>query len=244
MAEELSCAEVADRSLVERYVAGRLPRDEAESFEAHYLTCARCREELRLAYGLREALAEPTPAISRRSRRRVWIGIGVGLAAAAGLAALVLLRPSEPVGQLARLGAVAEPPIYLGVQVRATPTRADSVFEAAMTAYVEQRYDAATEGLRRALAAGVDSAPAEFFLAASYLMLDRSREAAQAFRRVIALGDTPYLPESRYYLAKALLRLGRGREALGELRLVADREDEIGAQARALADSLEDLLRR
>jgi hypothetical protein len=79
----------------------------------------------------------------------------------------------------------------------------------------------------------------QFFAGASLLMTDRPADAAEAFHGVIRGGDTPYLTEARYYLAKALLRLGRADEALRELRAAASGMTEIAAEARALADSVE-----
>lgn len=245
MSESLTCAAVAERALIERYVTGRLGPDEAAGLEEHYLTCARCRQDVRLAAAIRRVLpgVSEKPALPRR--RMVRFGIGVGLAAA-GVAAVLLVSPppGRLSGSLASLGAVLEPPVYLGVQVRATPARADSLFESAMAAYAERRYEVAAEGLRAALEAGVDRPPAEFFLGASALMQDQRRDAAAAFRRVIDLGDTPYRLEARFYLAKALLRLGQGDAALEQLRQTGIGPDEIGVQARALAESVEVTLRR
>jgi hypothetical protein len=75
-------------------------------------------------------------------------------------------------------------------------------------------------------------------------MTGRAEAAAAAFARTIALGETPYLPEARYYRAKALLRLGRGREALAELEQVGAAAAIIGRDARVLADSIREALRR
>jgi len=122
--------------------------------------------------------------------------------------------------------------------------RGDSLFALAMKAYDAHRYDAATTGLRTALAAGADSAPAEFFLGAALLMRDRHEAAAETFGRVIALGDTPYLGEARLYRAKALLRRGGGAAALAELHAITPQSNAVGAWARALADSVESRMQR
>ena len=119
----------------------------------------------------------------------------------------------QPSPAFAALGNVLEPPVYLGVAVRGTPVRADSIFERAMNEYASRHYTSAAAGLRAALAAGQDSVPTEFFRGASLLMSNDAEGAAAAFGRVVAKGDTPYLDEAQLYNAKALLRLGRGREA-------------------------------
>jgi len=123
-------------------------------------------------------------------------------------------------------------------------TPGDSIFDAAMVAYGDGAYAAAARGLVRALAAGVDSAPAVFFLGASELMTGRPDDAATAFRRVLALGDTPYRAEAHYYLAKALLRKGKAGPALRELRAVPPGDFPIAESAAALADTVTRLGKR
>jgi TolA-binding protein len=160
------------------------------------------------------------------------------------LGGVVLLRPAGERSALAQLGAVTEAPIYLGQAVRGAATPADSIFAAAMAAYDDRRYGDAAAGLARALAAGVDSAPALFFLGASELMVGRSDEAAAAFRHVQSLGATPYLPEAHYYRAKALLRLGDRTAGFAELAALRNADTPIAGAAAALADSVMRLPRR
>ncbi|HLG04759.1 MAG TPA: hypothetical protein VI383_01290 [Gemmatimonadales bacterium] len=243
MTTSLTCRIVEDRELVERYTARVLPESDAIAFEEHYLTCRRCQESVRLAAGLGRAFAAPIVPRSRAIRRRwFWVGVPVGLAAAA--AGILILGPNgDPA--LRDLGRVPQAPVYLGVAVRAgPPLSADSAFALAMEAYSSGRFAEATHRLRDAIAAGVDSAPAEFFLGASLLMDGKAAPAAEAFARVIALGDTPYLLEARYYRSKSLLRLGRGRDALEESELARSPDTIIGRAARALSDSIREALRR
>lgn len=242
MSRTLSCDDVARESLAERYLAARLaPAAEAE-FEEHYLTCAACQFSLRLGAAIRSAVSEPVhPA------RRGWPRLlgGTAVLAAAALAAVLLLPRDRPPGELRGLGGLSQAPVYLGVPVRpGEPTAADSLFSLAMDDYGSERWAAAAEGLRAALAAGVDPAAAEFFLGASLLMLDRPQPSADAFGRVVALDESPYVDEAHFYRAKALLRLGRSAEAAGELAHVADRATVVGAYARALADSLREVVPR
>jgi tetratricopeptide (TPR) repeat protein len=231
----MSCADLRDRGVIERYVARRLEESEAAAFEDHLAACPSCQAEVRLAVAVRAAAIEATHLVGRVWPKRAWWGAGL---AAAGVVGLLFLRSSGPNPELTALGGVIEPPIYLGVPVRAADEPADSQFAHAMVAYGEGRYEESAAGIEAALAVGVDSVPAGFFLGASLLMLDRPEEAAERFRRVLALGDSPYLPESRFYLAKSLLRLGRGGEALRELELAARADDEVGRRALALADSV------
>jgi len=81
----LTCEAVADRGLVERYVSGRLRGDpDRTNFEAHLLTCASCREEVRLAMVVRAELGAPA--------KRPWWWVGVG--AAAAVLVFLIARPS------------------------------------------------------------------------------------------------------------------------------------------------------
>jgi tetratricopeptide (TPR) repeat protein len=170
--------------------------------------------------------------------------IGVAVLLAAGFAAVALWpRGVDP--NLAALGRVTDPPAYQGVSVRDARRLGDSLFANAMTAYVARRYDDAASGLRAALAAGVDTIPATFFMASAHLMGGHPREAAETYARLIAVGAnaSAYLPEAHYYRARALLQLGRGDDALKELSAVS-RDSDRGAAAAALADSVTQVLRR
>jgi|SRR5579859_2546516 len=227
---------VAERGMVERYVAGRLSDPgELIEFEAHLLTCARCRDELTLAMAVRREFGN-TNAGTRKK-----LGVGIGLAAAAGIAALLLLPESH--SALKNLGLVATPPVYLGVSVRATPAAGDSVFGAAMDAYTGGEYDRATRQLRQVLAMGADSTPALFFLGASEMELGHLSASQDAYQHVIALGDSPYQAEARFYLAKIQLRLGDGPGAISELMRIPP-DAGIAGHATALVDSVQRVTRR
>ena len=106
----LTCDDVAQHGLIERYVAGRLSEPDANALESHYLTCSRCQAEIRLALAIRDALAEAreapwteprlTPKGANLERRRVprWIATrrtAAVLAAAAAIAGLLLVQPWE-----------------------------------------------------------------------------------------------------------------------------------------------------
>ena len=232
-----TCDENGRRSNAERYAAARMTAAEAAAFEDHFVTCAECQSEVRLASAIIGGL--PREAVAPRSAkasRRGWVWGGGGLALAAGLATLMVFR-SEPREDLVALGGVREPPVYLGIPVRSVGTE-DPLFESAMDAYAQRRYPVAVERLRAVLAAGQDSVPAQFFLATSLLLNNRANEAADAFQRVLAFGDTPYRAEARYYRAKALLRVGRATEARAELVRLSPVDGVVYDMGRALADSV------
>jgi TolA-binding protein len=238
--EETTCSIVDRPALAEQYVARRMPEAERVAFEDHFVTCADCQREVRFADAVRANLREPGAAresAHTRSRTHIWRWTGGGLALAAGIAAFAIIR-MQPSAGFAELGGVREPPVYLGVAVRGTPGPADSVFEHAMNEYAARNYSAAAAGLRAALAAGQDSVPTEFFLGASLLMSNDARGAAEAFGRVVGKGDSPYLDEAQLFQAKALLRLGRGREARDVLARHRPTDPVLAKTLAALSDSI------
>lgn len=212
------------------YLGHELTGEPLRRVERHLAMCAQCREEI----------VETGEILGRPGRPRWFrLTIGSALATAAAITAVLLLRPDRVPDPLAELGRVTQAPVYLGVAVRQVRPGADSVYHEAMSEYVAREFGTAVVLLDEALRAGADSAPTQFFRGASLQMLDRPEEAAAAFRDVIRQGGTPYLPEARYYLAKALLQLGRADEARSELREIADGTSEMAGRARALADSVE-----
>ena len=252
MTDKLTCELVTETGMVERYVAETLPDSELEGFEDHLLLCQRCQEEVVQAVAVREALRETTKEGSGReasagnpekTRTGFFFGIPpkiwLPVAAAAGVAGLVFFGPDRVPGAIRELGGVSQPPIYLGISVRQDPASADSLFDAAMLRYVVDEFGDAAKGLEEALEAGAPPVPAQFFLGASQLTLDRPREAAEAFGVVIDSGSSPYLAEAHYYRAKAHLRRGEVEAALADLRAASAIQGEISRSAEALADSLE-----
>ena len=90
----LNCEAVAERGLVERYVAGRLSDDQGlGALEAHLISCGTCREEVRVALVVRaELAAQPGQAPAQGTDtgwRRLRPGLLIGLATAAALVLVV-----------------------------------------------------------------------------------------------------------------------------------------------------------
>ena len=210
-----------DAHVVAAYLDQTLPDTEAATVEEHLANCTACRSEV-VALG---ELVRP-----RQSRR--WLQYtGVTIAAAAALLLFVspgrLGVPGEGLPQseaallrLRALGALEQPPIYLGVSVRAPSANETELFAAGMRAYTDAQY---TEAWKKHHAAAVADAIG----------------AAEQFERVIAMGDTPYRAEAHYYRAKALLRLDQPNDAAAELDLsIKSGVDDVQRMARLLRDSL------
>ena len=212
------------------YAAGTLTETQVSAFEQHLLSCAVCRREVQLAGVIRGELSNPAPV----RRPRPWMYV-----TAAGLAAGVLIAitlPDRDAGS--GFGDVASAPGYDGVAVRATADAADSAFSAAMALYKKGAFRESVTGFRAAREAGADSVTTTFFLGASLLMSGLAEESAVELGRASRMGRNAYTDESRYYRAKALLRLGREAEALAELQAAGANAGPIQLPARALADSI------
>lgn len=213
-----------------RFVAGTLTGDELERFEEHLLECAACANEVRLGMTIRAAGPGP------RARRPRLLWTAVGLAAAAALVVLVPRATSDRSSDTTRflaLGAVATPPIYLGIPVRADERH--ERFDAAMQAYRVGDYRRAFEDLR-SLSTVLDAPPLHFFLGASAMMMGADSIALAAYDSLLAARPSPYHDEGHYYRAKVALRFGLSARALADLQQV--RDPILRSQADALADSI------
>ncbi len=248
MTDTFTCEAIERLGTVERYVAGTLDADAVEAFEDHFLGCERCQSSIKLAVAVRAAArgrtltpAKAVPAhaaLHAKERRAFRISAAITAIAAVIVGAIVMVRGSDA-RALRSLGELSSPPAYAGVQVRGAATAADSLFGAAMRAYVAGDYATATSGLRAALGAGAAPAPAQFFLGASLLMQRRADDAAKAFAQVIAAGWSPYLEEARYYRALALLQTNDADGAIAELRLAGGGTDATATRARELLAAVE-----
>ncbi|HYV98512.1 MAG TPA: zf-HC2 domain-containing protein [Gemmatimonadaceae bacterium] len=228
-----------DAGTVAAYLDDRLPAAKTVFVEAHLARCDVCRAEVvQLDAIVRPARVWPRPYF-----------VGLGLAAAAALVLIVLPSRNAPSGvaadsasqtfRIRALGALTQPPIYLGVPVRAPSTQERERFANGMRAYTEARYTDAAALLKEVQAGGIDGAATRFFLGASLLMLDDAPGAADAFARVIDAGKTGYLAEAHYYRAKALLRMNQPDSAAVELdRSAGAGEETMKNTSRALQDSL------
>jgi tetratricopeptide (TPR) repeat protein len=233
--------EHAELELAQRYVARTLEPSAVEAFEDHLVGCAECQAEVTLTAAVRRVTREAsaTPRIPR-----AWVFASSGLLAAAAIGGFIVLNG---IGKgIEALGAVHNPPAYIGVAVRAVPASGDSLFGAAMNAYNARKYIEAARGLDAALRAGVDSVPTRFFLASAQLMAGKNRDAVTNYAHVIAAGlaAAPYLGEAHLFRARALLRLGRTDEALTDLRAITDADADVVGPAKALADSVHRIIGR
>lgn len=143
-------------------------------------------------------------------------------------------KPARPLVVALSVLAQAAPPVYIPVVLRGPRDEAIERFEAAMARYVEGDYAGTIPGLRAAAELNPTSAQIAFFLAACQLLTDQLEPAAAGFERTIGLGESAYLEESHFYLAKTRLRQGRVPAAQEQLRQTAARRGRLEQEARRL----------
>lgn len=217
-----------DADAVHRYVAGTLEGEAGDAFEVHLLECEACQRAVRDGAAVAAALRVAVPG-----RRRAVLRWVVPLAAA--VAWLVWPRP-DPLRALGRVGAV---PAFDGLAVRAGPDSATALADQGMAAYAAGDF-ARAAGLLGAAAAVEPNPAVQFYLGIARLLAGAPDSAVTALRAAREPTGNPYAGESRFYLAKAWLALGRADSALAQLGAVPP-DAAVAARAAALADSIREV---
>jgi tetratricopeptide (TPR) repeat protein len=140
---------------------------------------------------------------------------------------------SPPVVALSVLARIQAPP-YAPAVLRGLHDEAAAKFDAAMGLYVKRDYRGAVPGLKAAIALRPDIPHYAFFLGACYLLTEQTDPAVAELQKTIAIGESPYLDEAHFYLAKARLRQGDIAAAREELERVIERQGRLEAEARRL----------
>jgi TolA-binding protein len=148
-----------------------------------------------------------------------------------------------PVVALSVLARV-EPPPYAPVALRGPHDEAAAKFDDAMRRYVKRDHTGALPGLSAAAGLKPDVPQYVFFLAVCQLLTGHLDPAVAGLRKTIALGESPYLEEAHFYLAKARLRQGDVQAAREELAKAIDRHGRIEDDARRLLAQLDALPQR
>jgi hypothetical protein len=103
----------------------------------------------------------------------------------------------------------------------------------AMQRYVAHDYAGAVAALR-----GIDTIDARFYLGICLLVTGKNAEGVSELRRVVAIGDSPYLERAHFYLVKGLLATGDTAGARTELKKVIAMHGELEKQAKALLSAV------
>jgi TolA-binding protein len=150
-----------------------------------------------------------------------------------------LPEPLLTITELARFDA----PGYIAPTLRSSTDPARQQFRDAMTAYQSGRYRAAIAGFRAAVDLDASAPDSNFFLGVCYLLVDETDAGIHSLRNTIALGDSPFLEEAYFYLAKALLRQNQLAAAQQQLRQVIRLNGDRQNEARRLSEQLSRLQR-
>jgi len=145
-------------------------------------------------------------------------------------------RPS--LQELARV----EPAPYEPLTFRSAPADAAS-FRRGMERYQQADYRGAIVDLRAALELDAEAPHVRFFLGVSYLLVGEDTAAIDQLRKTVALGDSPYLEEAHWYLAKAFLRRHDVEAATAQLRELVKLRGSWSDEARQLLTQVEKLER-
>jgi tetratricopeptide (TPR) repeat protein len=249
----MSCDEVRRDNVTERYALDRLDEGDRERFERHYLACDTCFRELQVHMDLRDVLtgaathpSTETSGGGRRRRGTAWLLLAASIFLALGLTWVLRQRGTpvtEPIPDETSIAELARvsPPEYTPPALRGLEGPAMQRFLEAMEHYVRKDFAAAIPLLEEATRLDPEDPGPEFFLGISFLMTDQSAPAIESLRRTVGLGDTPYLEEAHFYLAKAYLGEGNVASATEELKKIVEMRGDLEEAAADLLLELQDL---
>lgn len=204
-----------------------------------------------------ERAYESVPTLNSQAGRDSVPSIGQAPNSAAGIAS-----PDEWAVELARLGRVT-PPTFTFSEVAASKKSSDdvpsfafdasrvgrsshgntrSLFQAAMRAYAEKRYDDAKALLDDEVRLAPDVPEVKFFLGVCRLVKGKPSSAVQPLRSVLTHKESSYVQSAHFYLAKAYLQLGDPQQAEGELQAAAAMPGQLQAEAASTLTKLQSLL--
>jgi len=248
------------------YAASRLAEPEVEAFEQHLFACPACVDEVERAIEIRGGLTESADSRAapetRRLVPRLWWPWFSALAAAAVLLAVGtsvwlrapqpqapirsgpatgLVQPASPPGPSLSEIARVRPPVYLSKTLRGVEDEARTQFREAMQDYQRGEYRAAIPRLAAAVRLDPEAPDIRFFLGICYLLTDQDDSAIDHLAKTVALGETPYLEEAHFYLAKAYLSKAEPDKARAELERIIRLEGDREQEARELMTQVERL---
>jgi tetratricopeptide (TPR) repeat protein len=236
--------------LAERYLRGSLSEEDATRYEDHFFACESCFAELKALEALQLELARTRHAVeaqARVSRPVFWMAAAAAVLVLASGAALYLTRGGasrvEPesgtkASTLAELARI-EPPRWTSTRLRGAENEAGRRFREAMELYAKGEWSAALPALREASRLDPEAAHVSFYLGVCALLAGEHTEGVGNLRKVVSLGETPFLEESRFYVAKAYLGSGDLAAAQAELQATVELGGPRLDEARKLLEELE-----
>jgi len=256
----MECGQIKREEIVERYLTGALRPEERESFEEHYFACEQCFAALQAQRALQAELSASAPQIRAMPAPNPtsWRWTAAMMATAAVVIVAVLgirwgtkpdlspsamttqtVQPGPSLAELARF----DPPTYTPVVLRGAQDDATRKFGVAMKYYQQGDYARAITGLREAAKLNPQDPGTIFFLGVSLLLADQTDDGIAVLQQSVALGDTPYLEEAHYYVAKAFLRKSDLAAAEAELQKTVQLKGDLESKAQELAKAIQALHR-
>src|SRR4030042_2879833 len=220
----MNCDQIEREEIIEKYLTGRLDRAGQKEFEGHWFGCSQCNQKLQGSRMLQEKLWEKGDEILSQTQKpaRVWVrrrawaysaSAAVLIIAAAALwwqfggSGRSKAGTKETAAALSMLARI-EPPLYIPPALRGAEDEATERFRTGMKHYQEGRYGEAIPDLRAAAELNPGKAATRFFLGICLLMTGQTDAGIEELKGTIGLGDSVYLEEAHFYLAKA--HLGKG----------------------------------
>jgi tetratricopeptide (TPR) repeat protein len=252
----MNCDQIEREEIIEKYLTGWLDRAAQEEFEAHWFGCRECSRKLQVSRMLQEKLWEkgdklvsqkPKPA-GVPVRRRAWAfsaAATVLVIAAAAVLWWQLRGPGRPqagtpgTSSLVLTLASIKPPLYVPPALRGAQDEAAERFRRGMTLYQEGRYDAAIPDLRAAADQDPEKAGIRFFLGICLLLTGQTEAGIGELQATISLGESVYLEEAHFYLAKAHLGKGDLGRAKEEFNWVLEKGDNLKEEAAQILAQLQ-----
>ncbi len=262
----MDCARITNEEIAEKYLRKELSEADQVAYEQHYFECAHCFEGLQALRALEAALQEAAPAIRAEPvARRVfwrwaWAAVAAGVLLMFGFrfylrrqvpvvsppqapvveSPKVEEHPSPGVLSLSELARV-QPPTYVPMTLRGPTDEAAKHFREAMRHYVKGDYGVTILRLRAASKLNPKAVDISFFLGVCYLLTEQTDLGVVYLGRTIALGNSPYLEDAHFFLAKAYLREGDLTLAENELDKTTQLRGDREVEARELIQQVKKL---
>jgi tetratricopeptide (TPR) repeat protein len=250
----MDCKRIECDELIEKYLTGKLDKSEQTPFESHIFACPPCLEKMQVYRMIQEELWETAeaahPALTKAYRPRTWRwAFAAGASALLVLAIIAFLWRTGGFGRTStgpstkrpalELLARFDPPPYLPPVLRGGADEAAEKFRTGMSFYQKSDYVRAIRDLQSAAALDPQAAHIRFFLGVCFLLAERTDAGIDELKEVIAFGDSAYLAESHFYLAKGFLRKGDTSRAKAELKILAESGGTLKDEAIRLLNSLD-----
>ena len=263
----MTCEDVIQGEIVEKYLHEQLSEQSRDAFEQHYFECNRCFGLLRTYRDLQAELARTRQSALAETPPRNWIwhwawvpatavvvfatSLALWQRPVADVTQPTAVQPSTPapsgqatpepsLSDLARI----DPPRYSPSRLRGVEDEATARYQEAMKRYAQRDYAGAVAGLSAASKLDPEAPHVLFFLGISHLMSGQPDAGINALRRTIALGDSPFAEDAHYFLAKASLHKRDLATAEKELTRTIELRGEREAEARQLLGQLRDLAKQ